>query len=698
MKRIYPIAIVLTIAGLMISSTAALPLLGENTNQLPEKKPHFNVEYQDVEWESGPLEGTPLNTFHSTHTNPKGNPCFTGPGDQIHPTLVQSESGILSAVYYDTYLENCSWAVSNDYGNTWTHVFTDNYSYDYPSSKLWAQDRGYTTARPDPLPIWGYGGMILLAMVPDLHDPYTMFSWGWTWNVTNPEYNYGFHSMTDVDIACDDGQGYDEYGLITAVMSKTNDVEDLTNIPFMQYAQKDNFPRVWGSWRSQYEGCLHTDVAIDPIKRDGVNYQWMYGVYDWFDTAESLWKILIRTRDFTYLSSGSDIVVTGLGNLQYPAVAVNDHNLVILAETDENGNKDIICFYSDSGWQNLQSSFVTTEIADELYPDIRHVKDLEFVCTFISENTLYMSTTTDGGATWSTPEAIESNVVEEYKATDLCMDAMHTLYEIDNSSDIDLWMTTHKDQIELPTWAIGDTWTYNTHLYSAASPNVTDDMVMDLTGELLMEVTDDTGDIYTLTVSIQPLTGDIYVPGVLGFKLTRFNSYEGILKIHKTNLSAIEHESMIKAIVLIQLGPITLPIPIQMQYRLRTRFDPFWKLLPFPLYDGKSGGYQHITMHQDFDIGMFWGIIPISNGNSSEGWVGDSPYTCDLESIIVPAGTYDAYNITCNLIVEDVLDWYSSYYCPDVGNVVKCGYNIDAVTGNTFYLYEMELISTTYTP
>jgi len=442
-------------------------------------------------------------------------------------------------------------------------------TYDYPSFKHWGEDRVFGTARPNPTPYFGYGGMVLLGDIPDMNDPYTLIPYGWTWNTSTPQYNYGFHNMTDCDLACDNSQTYNEYGLLTAVMSKKNDVEDLTNIPFKQWADPENFPTVWGQWYTSHQNCQHTDAAIDPIQQG--NYQWMYGIYDQYYTPDNIWRLLLNTHDFNSHTSGSMYSITGNGNLQYPAIAVNDHNTVIVAETDENGNKDIICFYTDQGWMNLQSSFVTSDIADELYPDIRHVKDLEFVCTFISDNTLYMTTTQDAGTTWSTPEAIDTDIIEEYKASDISEDAMHSLYECDNGIDCDIWMTTHKDQIELPTWTIGDTWTYDTHLYSAASPNVTDDLVMDLTGELLMEVTEDTGDIYTLTVSIQPLTGNIDAPGTLGFKLTRFNSYEGTIKIHKTNLSAIEHESMIKAIVLLQLGPITLPIPIQMQYRLQTR-------------------------------------------------------------------------------------------------------------------------------
>ena len=66
--------------------------------------------------------------------------------------------------------------------------------------------------------------------------------------------------------------------------------------------------------------------------------------------------------------------IEGDGNLKYPAVAAYDNQLIILAETDEGGNKDIICLYSDEGYSfstEFDVSYVASENDDEMYPDIR---------------------------------------------------------------------------------------------------------------------------------------------------------------------------------------------------------------------------------------------------------------------------------------------------------------------------------------
>lgn len=421
----------------MLVIATALPSLSAVNEQ---QKTTVWIEPLDIQAEFGILEGKKIELGQHRLLDPSGTPAFTGPGNQLHPAIVRTESELLGAIYYDTNLQNCSWATSTDDGVTWTNVITDNLSYDYPSFKLWAGDRVYGTAVPTPIPEFGYGGMTLLAEFPDLHDPATINSYGWWWNATTPDYNYGFHHMVDCDLACDASQNNQEYGLMSCVMSKTNDQENLTNIPFMQWADPEGFPMVWGRWITTYQHCAHTDCAIDSVKVGAC--QWMYAVYDWHDTVSDSWKLILDHRDFENLLTGYAGKITGIGNLQYPAISVYNHHLIILAETDENGNKDIICLHSDNGWNDIQSSFVVSTSSDERYPDINHIQDTTFLCTFVRDSTLYKSVSEDGGATWNTPEVVDTDVVEEYKTADLSEYAMKALYEVNKGDDIDIYYST----------------------------------------------------------------------------------------------------------------------------------------------------------------------------------------------------------------------------------------------------------------
>jgi hypothetical protein len=447
------LAVTLVIAGLVISSTISIPAKVSTDSDLKNKK--AIVQEMDGTIQCASLLGEKIELFRKPVSNNPvstlmGDPAFTGPGDQIHPGLVRTESGILGAIYLDGNLDNASWEYSTDDGQTWTHVLTDNVSYDYPSIKLWEGERVFATAVPGSVPYYGYGGMTLLGEFPDMNDPSTFNSWGWTWNVTTPEYPYGFNNMTDADLACDDSQNFDEYGVISCVMSKTYENEHYTNIPFMQYADPDEFPTVWGRWSTWYTNCSHTDVDIDPTKQG--SYRWIYALYDWNDTGD--WKLLAWRVDFEAHTSAGIITIEGDGNLKYPAVAAYDNNIVILAETDENGNKDIICYYSDEGIFNLETSFVAEEVDDEMYPDVRHVQDQKFECTFVKGGKLYKSMTENGGETWSTPVEVDDNVVEEYKTSDLSEHAMRALYEVDNGDDIDIYFSEIGEGPMLPELTI----------------------------------------------------------------------------------------------------------------------------------------------------------------------------------------------------------------------------------------------------
>ena len=253
---------------------------------------------------------------------------------------------------------------------------------------------------------------------------------------------------------------------------------------------------------------------------------------------------------------------------------------------------------------------------------------------------------------------------------------------------------------DVPTWKVGDSWTYNTHIYIAASANITDDMVVDVTGELIFEVVDDTGDIYKLEGLMKPMHGIIDLPGNIDMRMTRFSSYKSILEIQKTNLSLVKHELIMKGIVFLTLGPISLPIPIQIQKYRTSEFEPMWEIFPFPLFDGKTGDYENCSLIEEFRVSMFWGLIPINSGNISHVIVGNGPYECNEDTITVEAGTYDVFNISC--IVDYgpyVQDRFFSNYAEDVGNIAQGLYHLDyGATGNTYFLIELELKSTTYEP
>ena len=225
-------------------------------------------------------------------------------------------------------------------------------------------------------------------------------------------------------------------------------------------------------------------------------------------------------------------------------------------------------------------------------------------------------------------------------------------------------------------------------------------MVAHVNGELILKVISDTGDAYQLTGEMKPISGIVDIPGDIDLTLTKISSYTSTLEVNKSDLSIINCDFTIKGILLITLGSITIPIPIQMQYHRLTEFTPIWNILHFPLYDGKTGIYENCSMHLEIEASMFWGLIPIGSIINDNGWVGgDAPYDCTADTITVPAGTYDVMNISSTIGFGDgAYDFYYSNYAEDVGSIAHGIYNIDFNTGNTSFLMKLELIETTYAP
>ena len=128
--------------------------------------------------------------------------------------------------------------------------------------------------------------------------------------------------------------------------------------------------------------------------------------------------------------------IVGIQNLTCPKITVNNDNIVIVAETNQNYNKDIICIYGTP--ENPQQTLITTGDSDEQYPEIEYIGNTTYVCSYISNNQLYISISPTGGMTWSNPIKIRDNIIESYKSTDLSESLDYIGYELMNDSNIDV--------------------------------------------------------------------------------------------------------------------------------------------------------------------------------------------------------------------------------------------------------------------
>jgi len=358
---------------------------------------------------------------------------FSGENDQSHPAFAITDPNLIFAAYYDKDKDYILWTGSDNDPPSFDTVNFSDYPGDKPSIKHWGDSTFYGTHVTDPED--EYFGAINFIKCSDPTDKKKINLYFVDWDAT-----VGLHDMIDAEIACDNSQEDWEFGFISFVANNETDYGVVyEDIPFIFYATDPGPPIGYTlGWYDGLEGCAHTDADIDHV-----TYR-TYAVYDWYDSAK--WQLLLRGDNFSnWDEEDNDYMfeIEGDGNLKYPAVACYANNLVILAETDENTNKDIICYYSSNGAFDLETSFVVNTGDDERFPDIRHVEGNIFVCTFVKEGNLYACTTDNGGASWSSPQQINDNdgsVVEKYRTSDLCEKAVKVMWEDNRGADNDIYM------------------------------------------------------------------------------------------------------------------------------------------------------------------------------------------------------------------------------------------------------------------
>jgi hypothetical protein len=478
-------AIVLAIAGLVITSAAGLPVQekskeGHELNIVKsEKVPQFL---------SAPTQTVDINPNIVPKT--LGDPAHAFAGDQLHPALARDIiSGTHMTAFFDVDLDEIIFDYSVTDGPPYSGgIYYSGLGGDYPAFKLWDVVENYPrffgTYVTDYLD--ASGGPTYLYEVNDATNlPDTTLNpltyWDWS--------GYGWHDMIDADIACDSSQNSWEWG-VSCYVTTTTYGDTYTDGPTITYADEATQGSGWISWY-YYDGCDHCDVSIDNSKI------YSYAVYDWEDTVEGNFKILCRENDFAAIMSGADTMyeIGDGSNLYQPAVAAENGNIVILAETDINGNKDITCFYGTS-MSSLTQSVVVNTVDDEEFPDVRfHAEDAEFCATFVKTGELYRTKTTDGGATWSDPVKVDE-CVPEYKTSDLCelgAKAMYELMDVDIDIYIDDICTTQIPVIEI-TAIEGGLGVTATIANTGTAPATAVPWTMTITGGLLKLINVNKGD------------------------------------------------------------------------------------------------------------------------------------------------------------------------------------------------------------
>lgn len=251
---------------------------------------------------------------------------------------------------------------------------------------------------------------------------------------------------------------------------------------------------------------------------------------------------------------------------------------------------------------------------------------------------------------------------------------------------------------DVPVWKVGDSWMYHEHYYMLMySNNGSIWYVYHHNFTSTYTVTNDIGGNYTVKMTSKNNQGRVTI-GAIKLKFTPFTITTQELYLRKTDLAVAKVSYQEKGLAFWLLGKIGFPIPVQYSDVEESIHIPPLVVMPFPLTAGTNGTLPNVTVQGYEKCSLFWGLIKLYN-SSGTGYTGDLNYTCEMENISVPAGTFNSYNVSEDVFYGSAHDYYRSYYVPELGYYAKQSIHNDwDASGKPFCMYEAELVSTTYTP
>ncbi len=346
-------------------------------------------------------------------------PVATEETIENHPFLAVDENGNLLGAF--TNEEDFSeysivLAYSMDNGETWNPLLhtTMEGIEDYPAIDYWGNGIFYGTFQPDPTDCDG-AAQYVLSLNPEDLSTLSLVYFDWT------DYDQRDRQSPDIATYNDVGDADWWYGVM--VTTESSDYEDAAgeNIPTFNFPDYEDSNSGWIWWWDSYPNSAHAAIDID--KSNG----WLYAVWDNYNESRGEGRDILLAiadvHDWWYQRWNiSWYYLGGEEDDTYPDVAAVNGNIYIVCQADINlpGKQDIICYYSHDGGATWDMSIVAGDPAkDEMYPSIVAYGD-SATCIYSVDGNLFVTHTTDGGATWSEPKQIndeDESVSMEYRDT-----------------------------------------------------------------------------------------------------------------------------------------------------------------------------------------------------------------------------------------------------------------------------------------
>ncbi len=358
-----------------------------------------------------------------------------------HPALADAGDDNLaySYEYYDG-VNPLSFIFLNgsvDGGENWVSGYVSGvYGCTYPSMDYWGTGTKFYGTFVPPLTFQN-GAAFAIVSIPRTDSA---IYWSVSWAAWNPQ---GWYGMKMAEIACDNSLESWNWGIQSAILSRAtgNPAYDVHDGPHILYLLNSTYSML--SYYLNLDSCRTTSADIDHVTLK------TYAVYDRYDSDDEQYQLFVRQDDFGDWDSTFALeknFVDGNQHIIYPVVAAYNNAVLVIAATYNDSlpdDKDIVCWYTDDGdLDSLNKMSVVAATAEpENFPEISHVEDSTFVCTYVSNNILYATRSNDGGAHWSVPEQVSNPddiVVEEYRTADISEAGLRIVYEFQTTLSNDI--------------------------------------------------------------------------------------------------------------------------------------------------------------------------------------------------------------------------------------------------------------------
>jgi len=358
--------------------------------------------------------------------------------DEFHPTLAIDNGGGLFGAYTlkKSIIEaNVIYTFSENQGETWIESSFDFEGVlDYPALDYWGSGNTFVgTFLADPNEADGSAQYRLKVENPTDLETWDLVMWDWA------IYNQRDRESPDIAGYNNDGEAPDwYYGVIVDTQTSDNPEYPGEHNPVLNFADYSDENNGW-FWIWTFNDSAHACVDID--KNNGMVYAaWDCPNEDAPENGRDILYCVADTHDWMVENWVADwYTIGGSEENTFPEVAANNGYVYIVSQSDEAGTQDIVCYYSLNSGETWNTSVVADDSGkDEMYPSI--VADGEKAsCIFTSDGDLYISTSVDGGVTWSTPEKkVTESVSMEYRTAKVTTFG-HTFWTDTRNGDKDVY-------------------------------------------------------------------------------------------------------------------------------------------------------------------------------------------------------------------------------------------------------------------